>query len=159
MPIGRLQTEGELDAFIRDAIDRHDFGVLLRSAQARADALEARVAELEADVPWIALPYGAGWADYGGGFEPAEYRLDRGIVQLRGMVTKSGGAPAAGNTIATLPAGFRPTTGNVLFGVATGATHTFGRIDVTTAGSIVWRAGSAVETDYVSLAGLSFAVD
>lgn len=47
MPIGRLQTEGELEAFIRDAIDRHDLGVLLRSAQARADALEARVAELE----------------------------------------------------------------------------------------------------------------
>jgi hypothetical protein len=43
MPIGRLQTEGELEAFIRDAIDRHDSGVLLRSAQARADALEARL--------------------------------------------------------------------------------------------------------------------
>jgi hypothetical protein len=156
MPIGRLQTEGELEAFIRDAIDRHDLGVLLRSAQARADALEARVAALEADIEWTALPYAAGWGDYGGGFLAGKYAKFRGLVLLRGMVTKSGGAPAAADVIATLPAGFRPIGASVLFGVATGATHTFGRIDVSTAGSIIWRAGSAVETDYVSLNGLYF---
>jgi hypothetical protein len=141
--IGRLETEGDLDAFVRAAVDDLDVLRLLR-------------AQLEADLEWTALPYGAGWGDYGGGFLPGKYAKLRGIVLLRGMVTKSGGAPAAGDVIATLPAGFRPIGASVLFGAATGATHTFGRIDVTTAGAIVWRAGSAVETDYVSLDGLYF---
>jgi hypothetical protein len=151
--IGRLETEGDLDAFVRAAVDDLDVLRLLRAQLADA---QGRLDALEADLEWTALPYGAGWGDYGGGFLPGKYAKLRGIVLLRGMVTKSGGAPAAGDVIATLPAGFRPIGASVLFGAATGATHTFGRIDVTTAGAIVWRAGSAVETDYVSLDGLYF---
>lgn len=48
-----------------------------------------------------------GWANFGGGYAPAEYSMDgSGMVHVRGAV--SPGTLTYGTTLATLPAGFRP---------------------------------------------------
>ena len=115
---------------------------------------------------WTALPYAAGWADYGGGFIAGQYCLDAvGFVHLRGLIAKASAYAYNGETIATLPAGFRP-TGQEMFNVRAadsvmGAfTH---RVDVATSGvvSIQPASGAPIYTTpgnmlFLSLSAINF---
>lgn len=71
-----------------------------------ADALDTIVAAIGA-TPWTALPFAANWANFGGVYQTAGYRKIGDVVELRGVVTRSPGAVPP-QTIATLPAGYRP---------------------------------------------------
>ena len=98
---------------------------------------------------WLALPLQGGWANYGNGYMPAQYRKVGDVVELRGLV--QGG----GYTIATLPAGYRPTAGRGLFAVQTNA-NTIGRIDIDTAGSIMMVQGN---NGWISLDNVRFSIN
>jgi hypothetical protein len=104
------------------------------------------------------LTFSAGWGNFGGSEEVATYSRFGRLVVLQGLVTKSGGTPASGNVIATLPVGFRPSAA-LMFPVVTGATTSFGRVSIEANGQIQWRTGNTTETDFTSLSGIAFAVD
>ncbi len=107
---------------------------------------------------WTGPSYVNGFKDGG---SPAGYFRDAfGRVSLRGQVT-GGAASVVGAVVATLPAGFRPAAGRTeVFAVAgtNAGANVFGRVDVNSAGQIVWQ-GPAVVTggvNYFSLATVSF---
>lgn len=76
------------------------------------------------------------WANYGGAGEPtAAFYKDRNRVYLRGLVT--GGA--AGSTIFTLPAGYRP-IGNARFPCEAGGAYAM--VYVTAAGAVIFYTGT-----------------
>jgi hypothetical protein len=58
------------------------------------------------DTGWIAATLVNSWVNFGGAYMVAQYRRRNGIVQVEGLV--SGGASVPGQTVFTLPAGFRP---------------------------------------------------
>jgi hypothetical protein len=53
---------------------------------------------------WTALTLQNSWVNFGGGYQVGQYRMVGDIVYLRGVVCSG----TAGQTIATLPAGYRP---------------------------------------------------
>lgn len=111
----------------------------------------------DTDVHKAPLPFGANWANYGTTWEDASYSRYGQVVRLQGLVTKSG-TPTAGDVIATLPTGFRPSE-DLAFLVLTGTTtEVAGRVDVHASGTVTWQRGSTVEQDYTSLSGVSFVV-
>lgn len=108
--------------------------------------------------PWQPLALGTGWNNYEGGYHPASFRKDQlGHIWLRGLVASSV-APITGSIIATLPAGYRPTA-RLLLVVGMGEPHGSGRVDVTTAGTVLWIAGTSDTTNYTSLASINFSTD
>jgi len=66
------------------------------------------ISSAQGDANWTALPFAAGWADYGGGFQPCQYMKRNGFLYIRGLVKRTGANVAALTPICTLPAGFRP---------------------------------------------------
>lgn len=93
------------------------------------------------DPPWVAFPYNGAVpvGDLGSPWQVVQYRkLPGGRVELRGWLvnTNAGGGAgiAAGSTIGTLPAGFRPAT-KTSIGSGVGGAAT-GRFDVNTSGVI-----------------------
>jgi hypothetical protein len=127
------------------------FTVRNRDVQANFDKLAAA---LNSPIYKQALTFAANWSNYGGAHEDATYSRFGRLVVLQGFVTKSG-TPAAGNTIATLPEGFRPAEA-LHFAVTTGAADAFGKVEVQADGDIVWNTGATGETDYTSLSGIAF---
>jgi hypothetical protein len=101
-----------------------------------------------------ALSFGTDWNNFDdttfvhGGV----YQDSRGEVHLQGVVSKLGGTPAQGDVIATLPENLSPGERMVFAAHVKG----YGRVDVTTAGNVLWMSGVASEQDYTSLAGISF---
>lgn len=85
---------------------------------------------------WTGLTYtnsgGTTWTDYGGVYQPGQYRIVGDMVYLRGLCKRTAGA---GTTIATLPAGYRPATYTQL--VSTKASGGIARIDIATSGTII----------------------
>lgn len=79
------------------------------------------------DTGWTALALTGGWLNFGTPFRDAQYRRVNGEVMLRGSV-KSGGTTST-NSIATLPAGFRPVTYDEQFMVTANAGYGDLRID------------------------------
>jgi hypothetical protein len=121
------------------------------------DSLDVRLDVLEGTHK-AAWPFASGWANYGSGQEPCTYSKHGKSVTVQGAFTKTSGAPGATNVIATLPAGFQP-TGELYIPTVTGPSgNTFGAVSIQPDGDIVWRAGSAVETDFTSFA-VTFEVD
>lgn len=105
------------------------------------------------------FPFAAGWADYGGGNEVASVSRHGRTVILQGGVTKTVGAPAAGNVIGTLAAAYWP-AGTLWFSVPTGPAVTLpGVVRVDPNGDVIWWAGSATEPDFASLSGITYVVD
>jgi hypothetical protein len=105
-----------------------------------------------------ALSFNTGWANFGGAYETATCsRIDR-LVVLQGLVAKTGGAPAAGDLIATLPVDFRPSAYHI-FTVSTGQAVGFGTVELRPNGELRWGSGLIVEPDYTSLSGIVFVVD
>lgn len=110
--------------------------------------------------PWQGLPFTGGWTNYAYEFDLGAFRKDQlGKVHLRGLVTKNGGLPAIGDTIATLPSGYRPTRRMIFAASAGGPFEVYGRVDVKPSGEIVWVAGGTAETDFASLDTISFSTD
>jgi hypothetical protein len=109
--------------------------------------------------------FAAGWSDYGSGWSPAGYTLDAaGWVTLRGLIAKST-ALTSSDTIAVLPAGFRP-AGNELFACFS-SDSAMGtqimRVDVNSSGVINTTTAEAVpnystrsSVGYLSLSGIRF---
>lgn len=86
---------------------------------------------------WISATLAGTWANTGGEYAPASYRMDElGNVHLRGSVGGGGVLPAL---VFTLPAGFRPEYRTAL---PTESNKAFGVIDVRTDGA-VYAYGSA----------------
>jgi hypothetical protein len=113
-------------------------------------------------VTWAKLPYNTGWQDYPGGvFQTGSYSIDPlGIVRLRGVVQRVSGT---NNTIAVLPAGFRPKATECFTGLqgapAGSQWMEFVRIDITTAGlvSLNYQYGGAYDS-FAIISGISFSV-
>lgn len=84
---------------------------------------------------WFNLPYASGWADFGSGYMPGQYKIVGDLVFVRGLVKRVSGA---GTLIATLPSGYRPGAG-VLVGKLTDTG--IGRVDINTAGQITLVSG------------------
>jgi len=123
-----------------------------------ASLLRRFLPRIQSEQP-IPATFASGWANYGGGFAPCDFWKDQfGMVHIRGLVTKSGGVPAAGNTIMTLPEGYRPRA-PLLFSVISGEPGGIGRVDVNPDGNVLWMVGQTTETDFTSLSGISFRVD
>lgn len=109
--------------------------------------------------PWTALPFEAGWTNYGSTHITGAFRKDQlGKVHLRGLVSKGSGAPSGPDVIATLPPGYRPPM-RMLFSVGSGAPNEFGRVDVMPTGELLWMLGPVGEVDFTSLDGISFWTD
>lgn len=99
---------------------------------------------------WIAPTFGAGWTNYGLGFESAGYYKDKfGFVHLRGLVKRTTGTEI---NIFILPEGFRPSSAHILPIIGNGG---IGRVDINSAGQVIYQGGG---TDYFSLGGVYFSV-
>lgn len=90
------------------------------------------------------------WADYGGGYAAAGYRMSPGsAVELRGLV--KGGTVSYAATVFTLPVGYRPKERLLFATTAGGDAH--GRVDVTSDGAVIAAAGP---NSWFSLNGIRF---
>lgn len=56
---------------------------------------------------WTALPLGTNFQNYAGA-QPCQYRKEGDVVRLRGHVQRKTGTMVNGDSVGTLPAGFRP---------------------------------------------------
>ena len=105
------------------------------------------------DGDWRNMSYSNGWSTYSG-YAPARCRkTSAGIVMVEGLVKRAAGAPTAGMTICTLPAGRRPSNDVPAYPIiALGEGATVQRLDVYPDGTIVWAAGNAAQAaSFVSL--------
>jgi hypothetical protein len=104
---------------------------------------------------WTAPTLAGTWSNYGGLYQDAGYMKDSlGFIHLRGLL-KAGGA---GDTIFTLPAGYRPSA-KLIFSVqvSDGGSYVHGRVDVDTDGTVDLIVPSTVASgDWVSLDGINF---
>jgi hypothetical protein len=78
---------------------------------------------------WIGMSLSNGWVNYGNGYTSAEYKVENGLVHLRGMV-RSG--TSAG--ITTLPVGARPLATRLLINMT--SPNAVSRLNVTSAGVV-----------------------
>lgn len=99
---------------------------------------------------WTGLSMANGWGTYPG-FSPPQYRKAAdGVVTLRGLLNK--GSPAAfGETIATLPVGYRPKE-RIIF--ATPSCCGISRVDIATDGTIIKLDGDS--SIWQSFDGMNF---
>lgn len=137
------------------------------SAPANEDVINARVLAINSagssgygtasvTTPlWEPLILQNGWVTYDSTYSTPAYTKTRaGIIVLKGMIKKAGTAAAvSAETAATLPAGYRPEGGRIMFG-ATINSNAAGRIDVATDGSVVVNNGN---TGWTSLETVRFA--
>jgi hypothetical protein len=106
------------------------------------------VAQLVVETAWTAPTLSTNWSVFGG--LTAGYKLDTtGRVYLRGVITKSL-AVVSGETVFTLPAGFRPVQNTNFPAVSNSA---FGYLSVSSAGVVAVQVGNAA---WFSLDGISF---
>jgi len=83
---------------------------------------------------WTAFPFANGYGNYGLGHQSPQYRKIGDIVYLRGLLKDLDSAIAAGSTVGTLPAGFRPPA-RLLF--SQGGHTQMSRVDIDTAGNVI----------------------
>jgi hypothetical protein len=97
---------------------------------------------------WTNLTLVNSWVSYGGTFATPGYRKNNfGEVELRGMVKS--GVTTNGTVIATLPAGYRPTSDKVYSVICNnGTADVIGYISISTGGSIIFKSGA---NTYLSL--------
>jgi hypothetical protein len=109
---------------------------------------------------WQPMPYIGGWGDVTNpGYQPGGFRKDsEGLVHLRGLMDQHNGLPSQSPIIAVLPVGYRPSNREI-FSTLGGAPDGTIRVDVLPDGSVLWNGGPNAESDFVTLAGLTFATD
>lgn len=101
------------------------------------------------DTGWIALTLAASWVAWGSGYGSPQYRRKNGRVQVAGLIKN--GTITAGTVIATLPAGFRPSSQEI-YPAHNGATAR--GVQVATNGQISLSSG--ITNAELSLAGITF---
>lgn len=100
---------------------------------------------------WNTLTLQNSWTYYGSPFSTPRYtKSTDGIVTLSGLIKS--GSTTGDAIIATLPAGYRPTSGRTLYGIASGSVA-MGRIDIDTSGNIRYQGGGNA---WLSLDGIHF---
>lgn len=105
---------------------------------------------------YLTPTYNTGWADYAGSYLGARYtKSASGIISITGMVKRTSGSDPI---IFTLPVGYRPSNSLLFITAGSGG---IGRVDVYSNGTVQWLAsvsGTVNTTDWVSLAGIQFAL-
>lgn len=115
---------------------------------------------------WYGLSYAASWSDYNptGPWQPGQYCIDQlGFVHLRGLVQKTA-AYSAGETLATLPAGYRPADNEMFTCYADDSNMSVfvARVDVYPSGAILAATNATPEYStpgnmgWLSLSGITF---
>ncbi|MEU0624969.1 hypothetical protein ABZ329_29430 [Streptomyces rubiginosohelvolus] len=124
--------------------------------------------QITKDATWSTLTKGTGWAGYGGNYGVGRYRrMPDGSVFLRDLINRTASTTlTSGETIATLPVGYRPATivqQNVYVGGSTGGPvainiNTNGTITISnlSSGAITYL---STGNGYVSLNGYQFFTD
>lgn len=103
--------------------------------------------------PWQALSYSGSWATYGSPFQTGGcMKDDQGRVFLRGVLARSGTA-SAGETMFTLPVGYRPASKAMFNAMQSGS---WARVDISNAGVVTWETGASTSVGFLSLEGLNF---
>lgn len=98
---------------------------------------------------WCNLSFQNSWANYGGEFTTGQYtKTSDGVVSLKGLIRN--GSTSYGNTIAVLPAGYRPTH-QLMYNVRTNTG--MGRMDIYPDGRLVYVSGT---NPWYSLDGINF---
>lgn len=94
--------------------------------------------------------------DWGDGYRTSRFRKDNTKVTLEGTIR----AKTAGNTLVTLPVGFRPQqTNNLLCLVSIGNVPTLGKCAIETSGRVFLQDRNLPVGDWVSLNGIEFFTD
>ena len=93
----------------------------------------------------------SGWSNVGGAYQTARYYIDQsGVVHIEGSIKKST-AGVVGETIFTLPTGYKP---SAQLSFAIDANGAYGKIDVKANGAVIYQTGTA--TGSMSLSNISF---
>lgn len=97
---------------------------------------------------WSDFALSSAWVNYGAPYPNAGFRVENGLVHIRGLV--KGGYITSGQTVATLPVGARPSA-NLMFTsqTYTSPNVTICRVDVHSSGTITFQGGQ--QTSWVSL--------
>lgn len=112
------------------------------------------VAQIAGDAGWISPALSNSWVAYGSPYAGISYRVENGIVYLRGMM-KLG---TTGTTVFTLPPGYRPSGTDAIYEVP--SNNATARVDILTTGVLqVFGYASGGSNAYVSLSGISFPAD
>lgn len=142
---------------IRD-LERRIRELELRRSPALADAI-ADIDALETDLgalqptAWTGVTFENGWYNYSAGFVNVQYRKEGDLVRLRGLARKDA-TGSAGETVCTLPAGFRPPGAIIVPAVASigGGAPLVVRLDVSVTGLVTTSAAPARTTgNWISL--------
>jgi hypothetical protein len=105
---------------------------------------------------WIPFPFAAGWQSYPG-FQTCGYRRLGDMVFLRGLAQINTALGTPSSTIGTLPSGYRP-PGTHLFASPVGEPNAVIRTEVNSAGGVTCGANPLTNTNWCSLAPMSFSV-
>ena len=113
--------------------------------------------EIESQQSWISASYNSGWGDYDAGteFGGIQYMKDSlGFIHMRGLAKNiSGSTKAQGDTIVTLPVGYRSTR-SLIFCTLVGSVGLV-RAEVRANGTIVVYS-TVNNTEWVSFAPISY---
>jgi hypothetical protein len=150
---GSLNVTGNLPV-IKGLVPKVGEKVLILN-MGRSGANLLVVASLETTEAWKTPSMTGGWLSYdtdpGGWSAPGYYKDYAGTVHLRGLIR----AGTIGSAAFTLPAGYRPTGGDLLIGtISNGGV---GRVKVNTAGGVIPESPSV--NTWVALDGISFRGD
>lgn len=148
-----IKTNGETRFFDNDGVERAVIDNDTGDVQLDGDLT---VGGSIVQDSWTAPTLAGTWSNYGGGYQDAGYLKDSlGFIHLRGLLLAGG----AGDTIFTLPAGYRPSA-KLIFSVQvsdSGVGYVHGRVDVDTDGTVDLIVPSTVASgDWVSLDGVNF---
>lgn len=100
---------------------------------------------------WAGFAFAAGWQNSGGIWQPCSIRLVGDIVQVKGQATHPGTGAVSGGTIATIPAGFRP---SAAVEYACNGSAGMWAISCTAAGNLAVAFTTATGNVFVDLSGL-----
>lgn len=107
-----------------------------------------------------AFSFSNGWRAYNGGAgvygTPGYWKDSEGVVHLSGLLDKNGGSWVAGETVATLPAGYRPLYDEIFNPPV--APIAVSRVDVIAASGVVQlnAGGASNPVGFLSLSGITY---
>lgn len=94
-----------------------------------------------------------GWTAFGGGYAPPAFWKDKeGVVHLRGVIRNAAPVPINGTVLFTLPPGYRPSGGRLMFSVINN--NNIGRIEISIDGDVTIE--YIISTAWINLTGISF---
>ena len=102
---------------------------------------------------WTNVTFASGWVAFDASlYRGVKYRKIGAIVYVQGMCKRSSTTSTAGQTIFTLPAGFRPADRQlILFGPSGTDGTTPRRVDIGTAGTVIDAIGGMTTAHLLSL--------